>query len=648
MQQGHSDGAAPGTRFEGEDVNAIVKATEQDGSYPRPLMLREQWTSLDGPWEFASDDADRGLAERWYATPDGAAGVFGERIEVPFPPESAASGLAHRDFHPVVWYRRTFSLGDVAPQGLDGRRLLVHFGAVDFSAQVWCDGRLVVAHVGGQTPFTADVTDVLDEGAERHVLVVRAEDDPLDPDQARGKQDWRERPHGIWYDRTTGIWQSVWAECVGEDRIVDLAWTTDPGHGIGGEITLARPPARPAVVEVTVSLGEELLAEQSTLAAGRTIRLDVAVDALRNGQDRARLLWSPEQPTLVDVAVRLRDRASGDLLDEVASYTGLRAVSVDHGVFRLNEQPYYMRSVLNQGFRPETHLAARDTTELRTEVETIKALGFNSVRLHQKCEDPRWLYWADRLGLMVWGESASPYAYSTTAVTRFVAEWTDIVRRYRSHPALVVWVPINESWGVQDIALDPAQQAYSQALAQLTRGLDPSRPVVSNEGWEHVDSDILGLHDYSAAEEMQARYADREALTEVVLGARTPHGRRPVLSEAQERGFLTGETPVMITEFGGISFARGEGDEDSWGYSTVTTDEEYAHVLRAQFDALRASRDVVGLCYTQYMDTGQETNGLLLSDGTPKLPVEVIREIVTGQAGDGRSVATSTMGWVDE
>ena len=612
-----------------------------DGVYPRPTMCRDEWSSLDGTWEFATDDADRGLAERWFVGDT----EFPDRIEVPFPPESPASGLRRPGFHPVVWYRRRLDLVELAPDGLDGRRLLVHFGAVDHRASVWCDGRLVATHEGGQSPFVADVTDALEPGSEPHLLVIRAEDDPLDPDQARGKQDWRERPHGIWYDRTTGIWQSVWAECVPGTRITDLAWTPDPASGLAGEVTLSRRPVGPAVLEVRVSLGEEVLAEQSTLVHGTVVTLAVPIDALRNAQDRARLLWSPEQPTLLDIAVRLLDRASGDELDAVTSYTGLRTVGADRGGFRLNDQPYFVRAVLNQGFRPETHLASRHTAELRREVATIKELGFNTVRLHQKCEDPRWLYWADRLGLLVWGEAASAYAFSPAAIARFVPEWTAIVQRDRSHPCVAVWVPVNESWGVQDIARSAAQQSYSAALAQLTRALDPSRPVVSNEGWEHVDSDILGLHDYSDADQMRARYADRDALAEVVLRGRTPHGRRPVLGAAQERAFLEGRSPVMVTEFGGISFTR-EDDEESWGYSNAGSEEEYADALRAQFAALRASAELAGFCYTQLMDTGQETNGLLFADGTAKLPVAAIREIVTGHQGREEAPA-STTGWVE-
>jgi beta-galactosidase/beta-glucuronidase len=389
------------------------------------MMCREQWTGLDGTWELTYDDEDQGLAERWFT----GSTTYSDRIEVPFPPESPASGLGRREFHPVVWYRRRFSPDEVAPEGLGGRRLLVHFGAVDHLARVWCDGQLVATHAGGQTPFTADVTDALDRGADSHVLVVRAEDDPTDPDQARGKQDWRERPHGIWYERTTGIWQPVWAECVPHERVEAVAWRPDPARGLSGEVTLSRRPAGPADLEVTVSLGDEVLAVQSTLVRGRVVTLDLAIDALRNPHDRDRLLWSPEQPTLLDIEARLRDRASGEDLDAVTSYAGLRTVGVERGAFRLNGQPYFLRAVLNQGYRPETHLASRDTGELRREVETIKALGFNSVRLHQKCEDPRWLWWADRLGLLVWAESGSAYAFSTAAVARFVPEWNAVVER---------------------------------------------------------------------------------------------------------------------------------------------------------------------------------------------------------------------------
>jgi beta-galactosidase/beta-glucuronidase len=618
-----------------------MRATQQDGSYPRPRMCRDQWAGLDGTWEFAHDDADEGLTARWFDP--SATEPFTQRIEVPYPPESPASGVGARGVHPVVWYRRRVP-PDALGVGGDHRRVLVHFGAVDYRARVWFDGQLVAVHVGGQTPFTADVTDAMAPDAREHVIVVRAEDHPDDLDQPRGKQDWRETPHGIWYERTTGIWQSVWAETVPADHIVDVAFTPDVAAGVvRSEVTVARTPARPLVLALRLTLGEEVLAELSSVVTTRTTGVDITVPALRNGQDRARLLWTPETPVLVDVEVVLRDGRSQEVVDSVASYLGLRTVSVGGGSFSLNGQPYYTRSVLNQGFREQTHLASRGSDELRGEVELTKAMGFNSVRVHQKAEDPRFLFWADRLGLMVWAETAGAYAFSPAAVGLLMTEWLDLVQRDRSHPCVVAWVPVNESWGVQDIAVVPAQRAFARSLADVTRALDASRPVMSNEGWEHVDSDILGLHDYTVDPEvLRARYVDRQAAAETVLSGHGPQGRRPILGDEQVRAFQAGRSPLMVTEFGGISVSD---DDQTWGYGHAGSDSEYAALLTRLFDALRASSEVVGFCYTQYMDTGQETNGLIYADGTPKLPVESIAAIVTGTKEAGHEAPSSTFGW---
>lgn len=620
-----------------------VRATQQDGSYPRPVMCRPQWAGLDGTWGFAQDDADEGQQARWFAP--GGADRFTRSIVVPYPPESAASQIGDVGFHRVVWYRRTVEHRVLVPAGTEpDSRVLIHFGAVDYRARVWCDGQLVAEHVGGQTPFTADVTDALSPDVGEHVLVVRAEDDPADLAQPRGKQDWQDRPHGIWYERTTGIWQSVWSETVPADHLVDLAWTPDPSAGVVRSIiTLASCPSGELLLDLVFRLGDEVLAEQSVVVRDRDTAVEVTIAALRNGQDRARLLWTPEHPTLVDIDVILRDRYTGHQLDAVTSYTGLRSVGVGRGAFQLNEQPYYLRAVLNQGYRPDTHWASTGSEQLRGEVAIIKAMGFNTVRAHQKAEDPRFLYWADRLGLLVWAETAAAYEFSPRAIEMLVAEWLELVRRDRSHPAVVAWVPLNESWGVQDIATNPAAQQYAQALASLTRALDPSRPVISNDGWEHVDSDILGLHDYTTDPEMlRTRYADKQVLIRDFQVGTGAQGRRPTLRERQLQAFLSGDVPLMITEFGGVSLAT---DHDAWGYTEVNSDSEYATLLLHLFQALRSSPVVAGFCYTQLLDTGQETNGLLFTDGTPKLPIPALHHIVTG-VKDGEDLSPgSTFGW---
>ncbi|MFJ2953420.1 glycoside hydrolase family 2 protein [Streptomyces sp. NPDC087270] len=649
-----------------------MRASEQDGSYPRPMLCREQWSSLDGEWDFGYDDAGVGERESWFAAggpaegdpaegdpaeggPGAGADPFDRRITVPFPPEAPASGVGETGRHPVVWYRRRVPHAVLVPDGpaesAADRRALIHFGAVDHRARVWLDGRLVAEHVGGQAPFTADVTDALRPGAAEHVLVVRAEDDPVELAQPRGKQDWQERPHAVWYERTTGIWQSVWTESVPARHIAELAWTTDPARGVTAEVTFARPPATPLAVDVVIRRGDQVLAETSAVLRGRRARIDVEIPALRNGIDREQLVWRPEHPVLLDARVTVRDpdeagtgagagagASAGAVVDQVDSYVGVRSVGVGRGAFLLNGHPYYVRSVLNQGYRPRTLLANAGTGELRREVELTKAMGFNATRIHQKAEDPRFLFWADRLGLLVWGETAATYDFCGEAVETLTREWLDLVHRDRSHPSVVTWVPINESWGITDLARDPAQRHFSVALANLTRALDPTRPVVSNEGWEHADSDILGVHDYTAdPARLTARYGDAAAFDAVLAGP-GPSGRVLSLTAAQAERFAAGDAPLMVTEFGGLSLRADEGD---FAYTYTSSDTQYAALLREMFGALLRSPLVAGFCYTQFMDTAQETNGLLFDDGTPKLPLESISEIVTGTKGGGSAPGDS-------
>jgi hypothetical protein len=468
------------------------------------------------------------------------------------------------------------------------------------------------------------------------LLVVRAEDAPADLAQPRGKQDWQARPHAVWYERTTGIWQTVWVETVPAQRIAELQWTPDPKRGVLAEITLARVPEEPVEIEISLRHGERLLARAGAVTATPRARIEVLIPALANGIDREELLWRPETPTLLDARVVLRDAngTGGDggdggdgTLDAVDSYVGLRSAGVGKGAFLLNDRPYFVRSVLNQGYRPATLLANRGTDELRREVELIKEMGFNAVRIHQKAEDPRFLYWADRLGLLVWGETGAAYEFGAHAVELLTREWLDLVRRDRGHPSLVTWVPVNESWGASDIPADPAQRDYTVALANLTRAVDPSRPVVSNEGWEHADSDILGVHDYSGDPAvLAARYGDPAAFDRLLAGP-GPQGRRLSVTRAQTERYAAGEAPLMVTEFGGLSLRA---EDDAFSYTRTGSDEQYRELLRGLFAALRDSPLVAGFCYTQFMDTAQETNGLLFDDGTPKLPMDTIHEIVTG------------------
>ena len=608
----------------------MIRASAQDGTYPRPQLMRSEWRSLDGVWEFAHDDRDDGLSAGWWS----GEVPLARRILVPFAPESSASGIGDTGYHPLVWYRRELTIATPS----DGRRVLLHFGAVDHSCRVWVDGAEVGSHVGGQSPFSFDLTDHLASGSDRHVIVVRAYDDPHDLELPRGKQDWEPEPHAIWYTRTTGIWQTVWLEEVAQVRFDVLDWSTDQVAGtVTAEVRLNRP--EPGwIVSVDLDLDGEALAAATATTSGGGATVVLRPKGLGASPDDERLLWTPERPVLLDAAVRLTDPA-GAVRDEVASYVGIRTATVGRESFELNGSPYYVRSVLEQGFWPASLLTAPSDEERRREVELIKQLGFNAARIHQKAEDPRFLYWADRLGLLIWGEIAAGYAFSGRAAELITADWRALIARDRSHPCIVTWVPVNESWGVPDVASSEPQRDLVRALAALTRALDSSRPVVSNDGWEHVDSDILTIHDYTTDPGvLAARYADADAVKAAVDGP-GPQAKALVVDQAMAERVRTGAMPVMLTEFGGISFA---GDGSTWGYGTVDSAAEYGRLVGALFAAVEHSTVLAGFCFTQLTDTMQEANGLLTADREPKLPIEAIRAMVTGAAVTAESAASPT------
>ncbi len=585
---------------------------QRDENHPRPQLVRDGWIDLCGTWQFAYDDGDVGLDEGWIDRPE----VFDRTIRVPFPPESRASGIGDTAPHPVVWYRRTFRLGPEQRQG----RLLLHFGAVDYEARVWVNGKLVAEHEGGHTPFSADITSALRGDGAEQVIVVRAEDQPEDLTQPRGKQFWEPRPRRIWYHRTTGIWQPVWLEPVAPIHVANIRWTPDLERGrLGLQVRLNRPPDRPLQLRVRLSLDGVTLANDIYAVERAEVVREIALEAGGLTMSREKVLWSPRYPNLIDAELTLLDGER--TVDEVLSYAGLRSASFANGRFLLNGRPYYLRLVLEQGYWPDSHLAAPSNEVLRREVELAKELGFNGVRIHQKVEDPRFLYWCDKLGLLVWGEMANAYVFSPTAVERLTREWLDVLRRDYSHPCIVTWVPLNESWGVPSLETDPAQQAYVRALYNLTHAVDRTRPVIGNDGWEHIVSDVWGVHDYALDGALiRERYSTAEAV-ERTLREVQPHYRTIVLPDYHGEG-----EPIMLTECGGISYAPAPG-ERWFGYGTVSNPHQFVEKYDDIIGAILECPTIAGFCYTQLTDTEQETNGLLNENREPKLDVAAISAI---------------------
>jgi beta-galactosidase/beta-glucuronidase len=594
-----------------------VIADTAAGAHPRPQLTRDRWSDLSGEWQFSYDDSDVGLDRCWYQHWDESYGVSERTITVPFPPESSASGIGDTGFHRVLWYRRTFT----APQEPD-ERLMLHFAAVDYSAQVWVNGQLVAQHTGGHTPFSADITDALHDSGEQ-VLVVRAVDDPHDLEQPRGKQDWQETPHAIWYQRTSGIWKSVWLEPVPATRIEHLRWTPDVETAtLRLDIRLNRVSQYPVRLRLVLTHDGVTVADSSvSVVRGRatvTVRLQQSDMTL----ERHRMLWSPETPNLFQAEIRLFD--AGDesaTVDVISSYAALRSIAASDNRILLNGRPYFLRLVLDQCYWTESHLAVPDPDAARREVELVRDLGFNGVRLHQKVADPSFLYWCDRLGLLVWAEMPATYEFTPRSVERITREWLEIQRRDYSHPCIIAWVPINESWGVPNVTSSPSQRSFVTALYHLTKAVDPTRLVVGNDGWEQVVTDVITVHDYTArAEVLRKRYGSAAALTDTLNDVQ-PGYHSVLLPGMNSDGY-----PVMVTEFGGISYDVDEGP--SWhGYSVARSSEELLDRYRSLVNALLDAPALSGFCYTQFTDTLQEKNGLVTADRKPKADLAALRAI---------------------
>ncbi len=607
-------------------MTAPVSTTD----HPRPLLQRP-WQSLDGKWEFALD------RERRIDHPGQV--DFDRSIVVPFAPETPASGIGADGYVERCWYRLTVA---VEPP-TDSERIVVHFAGVDRIADVWANGDHVGHHVGGYTAFGVDVTAAAIAGTLE--LVVCADDDGRDLNVPRGKQDWQPTPHSIFYPRTTGIWKTVWIERTSTTRIECLDWVTDaaamtitlraeisigPDHMGDGQLRLA----------VRLAAGDHVLIDDMVSLAGqgstRSVERTFTVGT-GSFDDRFALTWWPTRPTIIDADLTLTAidsgrHGSGDVLDTVASYTAIRSVEVRNGQFLLNGRPYPMRLVLDQGYWPDTGATPPNVAALERDIELTKALGFNGARKHQKTEDPRYLALADRMGLLVWVEMPSAYRPGRRASANLLREWADIVEAHRNHPSVVAWVPINESWGVNDCEHDRSQRALIEAIRDATHALDGTRPVSANDGWETVGGQIIGVHDYDQdPDALASRWGSHDAVDAVISGRR-PDGRPVDLDHAP-----AGDRAVMLSEFGGIamsvdtdggSFSLGT---DNWGYDTAATADDLLRRYREQWAVVHASAVLVGGCWTQLTDTYQEVNGLLTADRRPKAEVSHLAAATRGK-----------------
>jgi len=583
-------------------------------AYPRPQFVRNEWQNLNGLWEFCFDDENKGLEERWYL----GTAEFKMQIQVPFAYQCQLSGISDKKKHEILWYKKSFQVDRST-----GERVWLHFGAVDYLAKIFLNGSMICEHEGGHTPFSVDITDFLQEGEQ--VLVLRVYDPLEDELIPRGKQFWEEKPRVIWYTGTSGIWQTVWLEKVNNKHISDVKFTALFDDGKESIICQTEGTNRMDAVVYQIYFKGEMICEGEIKCHSRLLKWDV--DLIQNHIFRTNFhgdgwTWTPESPNLFDAVFLLKD-AEGQIQDRVESYFGFRKIHREKGRVYLNNRPYYMRLVLDQGYWPEGLLTAPTDEALKQDIELSKAMGFNGCRKHQKMEDPIFLYWADKLGYLVWGECASAIMYDEKTVKRLMTEWSEIVERDYNHPSIVVWVPFNESWGIPNVRENKKQQHFSQMMYHFLHALDDTRLVISNDGWELTETDICGIHNYAHGEKEETEkfvfykemLSDREHLLKILSASRNVYAN----------GFENKGEPIILTEFGGIGFELA--GEDAWGYTSAGNEEEFLADYERIVDALLASADLCGYCYTQLTDVEQEMNGLLTYDRRPKCDLKKIAEI---------------------
>ncbi len=575
--------------------------------YPRPQFVRPDWLNLNGEWSYTFDFGQSGL-ERGLQNSTG----FEGRIQIPFCPESKLSGVAHTDFIPALFYHRTITI----PADWNGKRILLHFGAVDYDCRAFVDGKLAGRHIGGSSSFFFDITALVTAGSTHH-LVVYAEDNLRLLTQGGGKQSTHFKSAGCHYTRVTGIWQTVWLEAVAMSGIRSCRVTPNLDDGAFTFTPTFFQTERGLRFHVTVRMGETVVG-QATAAANDAVPLTVPLRDIRP--------WSPEDPFLYDIDYAV-EAADGTLLDHATGYAGLRKIHIEGNKYFLNNKEVFLRFVLDQGFYPDGIWTAPSDEALKQDILLSMAAGFNGARLHQKVFEERFHYWADKLGYLTWGEYPSwgmawtrPGAAETegnlelsaaaqeASFGNFLMEWPAVMERDFSHPSIISWSPVNET---STILNWEAYRLRMAAVYDLTRRTDPTRPVNETSGYLHVKTDLWTVHVYRQnAEEL------RKSLV--------PEDGYPVFRHDPAHEAPYGGQPYFNDEFGGFMFIppeRCKFADNTWGYygMSLKNEDELCAKIAEQVDTMLTIPQLCGYCYTQLTDVEQEQNGVYNYDRTPKV-----------------------------
>ena len=574
--------------------------------YPRPQLVRKNWTDLNGKWKFAFDDENLGRKKGWNK------GFESDiAIEVPFTYETKLSGIGREEAHEHIWYQREIEIDKK-----DDRRYILHIEGSDYSTCLWVNGEYAGEHKGAYERATFEITGCVKPGKNRIVIAVS---DSKSVRQPRGKQRWNDKNFGCWYVQTTGIWKSVWLEDVPDTFIKQIKLTPDvKAHTITIRAELDGTLGSENVLEGEISFeGTVIRSFSASCDADHITMIEDVTDFSES--EWGMHLWSPENPEMYDLALTLKK--DGAEHDKICSYFGMRDILVEDGQVLINGRPVYQKLILDQGYWKDSHLTAPSEQALIEDIDNIHLLGFNGLRKHMKTEDERFLYWCDVKGMLVWSEMAACYDFDDEALSCFADEWKSVVRQNYNHPCIITWTPFNESWGIHEVSKDKAQQHFTQAIYHLTKSIDLMRPVITNDGWEHTVSDILTLHEYEEEGEVfSKRYLTKK--DEILEGSYAHNKANKALAD----GFEYKGQPVIISEYGGIAFDTSQSDE--WGYgNTVSSEDEFVERYRKITEAIMNVPYICGFCYTQVSDVQQEVNGLLTMDRKFKVNPDRIRKI---------------------
>ena len=595
-------------------ASVSVMAQLPRAEYPRPQFERAEWQNLNGEWSYTLDPVKTGW-ERGLKDSKG----FDGKIIVPFAPESKLSGVEHKEFIPCIWYQREITI----PAEWADKDVVLNFGAVYYESEIYIDGKFVDRHFGGSDSFSVDITSFVKAG-QKHSLVVNAKSDLRSRMQSAGKQSLRHGPFECMYTRTTGIWQTVWMEAVAPSGIKRVKISTDIDRSVVAmEFTMRRNASGDMLTINVKDNGKVVASDCGPVASGSVVMLPI----------KKAKLWSPESPFLYDVEFELKN-AAGEVIDRATSYFGMRKIHTDGNKIYLNNEPYYQRLVLDQGFYPDGVWTAPSDEALKHDIEMSKEAGFNGARLHQKVFEERFHYWADKLGYLTWGEAPSwgLDANDVEAARNFLMEWRNLVVRDMNHPSIVTWTPFNEEFW-------PDETQYPRFIVDaytITKQLDPSRPVNTVSGGQHIVTDIWTEHHYEQNPDKLRDIIYNNGKMYVRGHAVQARHRgnvgfnRPVLNDPYTFPTYKGDIPYILDEFGGIKCMEANPAKDgAWGYGDAAqTKEDFYKRLEAQVRGLIEMSDKMwGYCYTQLTDVMQEQNGIYYYDRGVKYDMERVRKI---------------------